>query len=81
MIFYQAIRSGTARNGAERDRGTIVHLVQPNNYPSWQPAICGIRPKGNGWYYPDSEKEVTCVKCLKKKLKLISDGSVTNGQK
>jgi hypothetical protein len=63
---YKAIRSGTARNGAERDRGKIVHLVTKNDYPSWERAICGIDPKGNGWYYPTQTVDITCEKCLKK---------------
>lgn len=63
---YKAIRSGTARNGFERDRGKIVHLVTKNDYPSWERAICGIDPKGNGWYYPEQTVNITCEKCLKK---------------
>lgn len=73
--YYKAIRSGTARgiSGSERDRGHIVHLVTNDKYPSWSKAICGIEPKGNGWYYPtDSDKlEVTCEKCCKKVSKQI----------
>lgn len=72
--LYKAIRSGTARgkSGSERDRGKIVHLVTNDKYPSWQKAICGIEPRGNGWYFPtNSDKlEVTCEKCLKKSNKL-----------
>ncbi len=71
MEYFKAIRSGTARSahGAERDRGTVVHLVTENNYPSWQKGICGIEPRGNGWYYPTDESiEVTCKKCLKKSI-------------
>lgn len=71
--MFKAIRSGTARNGAERDRGHVVHLVTENCYPSWETAICGVNPKGNGWYYPEQAKVVTCEKCLKK--------SVTNRDK
>lgn len=68
MDFYKAKRSGTARSkdGGERDRGTIIHLVTKNDYPSWQKAICGILPRGNGWHYEDDKKEVTCEKCLNK---------------
>lgn len=72
MTLYKAIRSGTARNGAERDRGHIVHLVTKNDYPSWETGICGIEPKGNGWYYPDNDPPITCQKCLKKSLKIAS---------
>lgn len=72
--FYKAIRSGTARgvSGSERDRGKIVHLVTNDKYPSWSKAICGIEPRGNGWYYPTNsdELEVTCEKCYKKSIKV-----------
>ena len=71
--YYKAIRSGTARgvSGSERDRGHIVHLVTENSYPSWLKAICGIEPRGNGWYYPTNSDElvVTCEKCYKKSIK------------
>ena len=65
--YYKATRSGTARNGFEMDRGKIVHLVAKNDYPSWETGICGVEPKGNGWYYRESpEIKPTCEKCLKK---------------
>lgn len=64
--YHKAIRSGTARNGAERDRGHIIHLVDNNNYPSWSKGCCGIQPKGNGWHYNHFDKPVSCEKCLKK---------------
>lgn len=66
--LFKATRSGTARNGAERDRGHVIHLVQDNDYPSWEKAICGVQPKGNGWYYREEEINVTCDKCLKKAI-------------
>lgn len=64
--IFKAIRSGTARTDQNGDCGHIVHLVTNNSYPSWGKAICGIAPKGNGWYYPEQDKEATCEKCLKK---------------
>jgi hypothetical protein len=63
---FKAIRSGTARTDREGDRGHIVHLVDSNDYPSWSTALCGIQPRGNGWYYPDQNNDVTCEKCIKK---------------
>lgn len=75
--FYKAIRSGTARgiSGSERDRGKILHLVTNDKYPSWSKAICGIEPRGNGWYYPTNsdELEKTCEKCYKKSIKEVNN--------
>jgi hypothetical protein len=68
--IYAAIKSGTARSkdGAEKDRGTIVHAVTNNNYPSWAKALCGAVPgrRGNGWHYNSTKQEITCAKCLSK---------------
>jgi hypothetical protein len=75
--YYKAVRSGTARgiSGAERDRGKIVHLVTNYKYPSWQKAICGIEPRGNGWYFPTNsdELDITCEKCYKKSIKGVNN--------
>lgn len=76
MELFKAIRSGTARNGAERDKGSVVHLVKSNQYPSWEKGICGIDPKGNGWYYPDDDLPVTCDRCLKKAATLTNANNV-----
>lgn len=67
-----AIKSGRAFNGAHRDAGIIVHLVEelPKHYCSgsfWgDKALCGVQPgiRGNGW--TTSNREVNCPKCLKK---------------
>lgn len=65
--YFKVIRSGTGRNnGFEGDRGKIVHLVGDNCFPNWQTALCGIKPKGNGWYYVNKESETTCEKCSKR---------------
>lgn len=68
-----AIKSGRAFNGAERDRGIIVHLVEDDSFPSWQKSMCGTEPgrRGNGWHHV--EREVTCEKCLKKYKKIMEE--------
>ncbi len=73
MEAVTAIKSGTARSkhGAERDRGAVVHLVQPlpeNSRGDWfTKALCGAEPgrRGNGWH--KTTRAVTCLKCIKKK--------------
>lgn len=70
---YKAIRSGSARgvSGAERDRGEIVHLIISDREPAWQKSLCGIWPRGNGWYYNEKEdKDVTCKRCIEKQKKI-----------
>jgi len=64
--MYKAKKSGTARNGFERDRGVLVHIVTDNKYPSWSKALCGTSPRGNGWHYEDESREITCTKCREK---------------
>lgn len=70
-----AIKSGRAFNGFEKDRGIIVHLVEPlppNCTGDWfTKALCGAEPgrRGNGWQEVDSV--VTCDKCIRKRLKQI----------
>lgn len=61
------VMTGRGRNGAERDRGRLVHLVFGEAYPGFYgPALCGARPgrKGNGWSAP-LEKPATCPRCIR----------------
>lgn len=63
-----AIKSGRAFNGAHRDAGKIVHIVEG---PEWNgfwgtKALCGTQPgyRGNGW--ATTLQFPTCEKCIKK---------------
>lgn len=76
MSYTTAIKSGRAFNGFEKDRGTIVHFVEPlpvgcSGYWGGK-SLCGITPgvRGNGWHEVNSV--VTCEKCIKKRLKSIT---------
>lgn len=69
--FTTAIKSGTARSkdGAEKDRGTIVHIVSipEGSFGHWgTKAVCGTKPgrRSNGWYAVS--QSATCEKCIKK---------------
>lgn len=63
-----AYKSGRAWNGAHRDAGTIVHLVEemPENCGGYwgEKALCGAEPgrRGNGWAV--ATKPVSCQKCI-----------------
>lgn len=69
MTTAFAIKSGTARSkdGAEKDRGYIVHIVpNPDTNGYWgDKAVCGTKPGkySNGWYKVD--RKPTCEKCVK----------------
>ena len=69
-----AYKSGRAWNGAHRDAGTIVHLVeeQPESQAGYWSgkALCGTEPGigGNGW--ASSVKNVTCKKCINRNSRL-----------
>jgi hypothetical protein len=71
--YVPAIKIGRCFNGYERDKGIIVHWVTPlpkGDFGDWfNKALCGTEPgrRGNGW--AKSNNEVTCKKCLHKKLK------------
>lgn len=72
--FTTAIKSGTARSkdGAEKDRGTIVHIVSipEGGFGHWgTKAVCGTKPgkSSNGWYAVSAV--ATCEKCILKSNK------------
>jgi len=70
MKYVAAMKSGRAFNGAHRDAGKIVHLVEPlpeNCSGDWfTKSLCGTIPgyRGNGWH--ETTLDVNCEKCIKK---------------
>jgi len=80
MSLVPARKIGRCFNGAERDRGTIVHLVEEQPVTScgdwFDKALCGSQPgfRGNGW--TKSDKDANCPKCLKKQSKSEVERSV-----
>lgn len=69
--YTPGIKSGRAFNGAHRDSGTIVHLIQGDmtkSEVSWDKALCGTTPgiRGNGWNFQEENRIVTCDKCYHK---------------
>lgn len=69
------IKSGRAWNGAHRDSGTIVHIVDHEETAGFWggKALCGTEPgyKGNGWY--ETKNEANCPKCLKRASAKLKD--------
>lgn len=66
MSVFIAKKAGKLRNGAERGKGSVYHMIE-TSYPSLidEPALCGARPRLQ-WSAVDREKQwITCPKCLK----------------
>lgn len=64
-------KAGRAWNGAHRDAGTVVHIVEgdePNGY--WgNKALCGTEPGRRSYGWSKTDKEVNCKNCIKKNSK------------
>jgi hypothetical protein len=62
MEFQPMYLLGRLANGAERDKGHLVHAVPPCG-----PALCGADygRMSAGWQNAESA-EITCPRCLKK---------------
>lgn len=60
-----ATLTGRCWNGAERDHGRVVHVVDDDQI--FGPALCGAKPgkRSNGWSEYPHEKP-TCPRCIKK---------------
>jgi hypothetical protein len=65
-------KGGRCFNGAHRDAGTIVHIIQgeePNGYWGGK-ALCGAEPGRRSYGWSKTEKETNCQKCIKRSLKM-----------
>jgi hypothetical protein len=66
--------TGSCRNGAELDGGTVVHLITARSWRaasasvSMAPALCGAGPRRNsaGWEAMTEATPATCAKCLQR---------------
>lgn len=65
-----AVKGGRCFNGAHRDRGQIVHLVEPlppNCNGDWfKKALCGAETGRRSYGWTTSIGPANCPKCLKK---------------
>lgn len=70
--YSNVYKAGRAWNGAHRDAGTIVHLVEGENpNGSWfTKSLCGTEPGRRSYGWSPTSKEVNCKKCLDKRAKL-----------
>ncbi len=68
MEYSNVYKAGRCFNGAHRDAGAIVHIVEggePNGY--WgDKALCGTEPGRRGFGWSKTSKEATCQKCINK---------------
>lgn len=68
--YIPARLSGRCSNGAQRDGGKVVHLVEMDKYGDaheWAPALCGAKPgkrSGSGFYSVKSE--ANCERCRRR---------------
>jgi hypothetical protein len=64
--------SGRCSNGFERDRGRVLHALEP--FAEFGPAICGRKPGrlSGGWVEPlnTTLDEVNCPRCRSKLRRL-----------
>jgi hypothetical protein len=76
--YSNVVKSGRAFNGAHRDAGIIVHIIEGEDKKNgfWGgKSLCRTEPgySGNGW--ATSQRDATCYKCIKKYLNLTDNGS------
>lgn len=57
-------KAGRLANGAERGKGTIVHLAEDSNAAFSGSSLCGQRPS-NCWVTVENPQSI-CKKCLNK---------------
>lgn len=65
-----AMMTGRCLNGAERDRGRLIHAIADNS--AFGKALCGAQPGrlSNGWDW--DEDAPTCPRCVAKLKKLAT---------
>ncbi len=73
-VYSNVRKTGRCFNGAERDGGKIIHIIEglePNGFWSGK-SLCrtDIGYRGNGW--SKSNSEPTCQKCINKMSKIKS---------
>lgn len=67
-IVSHVYKGGRCFNGAHRDAGTIVHIIngsEPNGFWGGK-SLCGARPGMRGYGWAPTKKDVNCEKCLLK---------------
>jgi len=69
-VFKAAVKGGRCFNGFHRDRGVVVHAVEPlppHSGGDWfTKALCGAIPGDRGYGWSETSKDINCPKCLKK---------------
>lgn len=72
--FTPVRKTGRCANGAERDAGSILHLLneQKPSHPNWDRALCGTVPGrlSAGWDIDVDNGPRICDRCLNKAVRL-----------
>lgn len=65
-----AVKGGRCWNGSHKDRGVVVHAVEPlpptSNGDWFKTALCGAEPGARSYGWSNTSREINCPKCLKK---------------
>lgn len=67
--LYPVAKPGRCANGAQRDRGAVVHAIGDGSglaSVSMVPALCGTRPGRLSAGWQRAAGPVTCPRCLKR---------------
>jgi hypothetical protein len=76
--YASAVKAGRCYNGAHRDRGQVVHAVEPLSDTSsgcwFNKAICGAQPSGRSYGWDNTSSKVNCTKCIKR-LSLLDNNN------
>jgi hypothetical protein len=70
MKYKAAVKGGRCWNGNHKDRGQVVHCVpaMPDdcNGDWFYKSLCGVEPGLRSYGWSTTDKQVNCLKCLKK---------------
>lgn len=61
-----AVKAGKLSNGAERDKGHVIHAIPCEGVPYLQKALCGAAPRIQWSERENVESKDICPKCLKR---------------
>ena len=67
MEYSNVRKGGRCFNGAHRDSGAIIHIVEGDEVNGFwgTKALCGTEPGRRGYGWTLANKDATCEKCIK----------------
>lgn len=68
MEYSNVRKGGKCWNGAHRDSGVIIHIVEGKEVNGFwgTKSLCGTEPKRRGYGWTLANKDANCEKCIKK---------------